>query len=121
LELVTSIDIRRHHGARWAYYKLARRDSLAISIVSLAIMVQLSESRCSLARIAVGAASPVPFRAILAEQFLQGQILSAATIARAAHIAANEAQPISDIRGTACYRKAMIEVLFTKLFDEIQG
>jgi CO/xanthine dehydrogenase FAD-binding subunit len=120
-ELVTAIIIRRYHDARVAYYKLARRDSLAISIVSLAILVQLSGSICRLVRIAVGAASPVPFRAIRAEETLQGQVLSPENIARAAQFARDEAQPITDIRGTSSYRMEMIEVLIKRLFEEIRG
>jgi carbon-monoxide dehydrogenase medium subunit len=74
-----------------------------------------------LVRIAVGAASPVPFRAIRAEETLQGQVLSPENIARAAQFARDEAQPITDIRGTSSYRMEMIEVLIKRLFEEIRG
>jgi CO/xanthine dehydrogenase FAD-binding subunit len=120
-ELVTAIRIQRFRGARVAYYKYARRDSLAISIVSLAVLVELSGSVCRRARIAVGAASPVPYRAIQAEEALQGEQFSATNISQAARLAREEARPISDIRGSAAYRLELVEVLLRRLLEQLAG
>lgn len=120
-ELVTAIRIQRFKGARVAYYKHARRDSLAISIVSLAVLVELTGGVCRRARIAVGAAAPVPYRAIHAEEALQGEELSATTISRAARLAREEARPISDIRGSAAYRMELVEVLLNRLLEQLAG
>ena len=73
------------------------------------------DGRCTLARIALGALAPRPLRAFEAEKALLGQLLKAEGIAEAAHLAAEAARPINDIRGTADYRKRVTEVTVRRL------
>ncbi|MCC6190891.1 MAG: xanthine dehydrogenase family protein subunit M [Anaerolineales bacterium] len=99
-----------------AFYKVGLRKADAISVLSAAVMVACDTSgRCKLARIALGALAPRPLRAYEAEDVLQGQPLQAEGIAEAARLAAEAARPISDIRGTAEYRKRVTEVIVRRL------
>jgi aerobic carbon-monoxide dehydrogenase medium subunit len=54
---------------------------------------------------------PKPLKAKKAEDYLRGKKLDAATIAQAAQLAADEAQPSSDLRGPAEYKKGLIKEL----------
>ena len=63
------------------------------------------------ARIVLGAVAPIPLRAQLAEQALIGQRVTPALAEEAGRLAASEAQPISDVRGSAGYRRAMVALL----------
>jgi CO/xanthine dehydrogenase FAD-binding subunit len=61
--------------------------------------------------VVLGAVAPVPLRARRAEAELTGGPLAAERIDRAAKIAAEEAKPIDDVRGSAWYRRRMVAVL----------
>jgi carbon-monoxide dehydrogenase medium subunit len=102
-----------------AFYKVGLRKADAISVLSAAVMVACDTSgRCTLARIALGALAPRPLRAYEAENALLGQPLRAEGIAEAARLAAEATRPISDIRGTADYRKRVTEVTVRRLLTQ---
>lgn len=54
---------------------------------------------------------PKPIKARKAEDFLRGKKADAAAIAQAAQLAADEAQPSSDLRGPAEYKKGLVKEL----------
>jgi carbon-monoxide dehydrogenase medium subunit len=98
------------------YTKIGLRKADAISVISIAVLLTLDESgTCEQARIAMGAVAPRPIMARLAESTLQGNPVTPDRIQAAAHLAAQEARPISDIRGTIEYRKRVIEVTVRRL------
>ena len=79
--------------------------------------MQAHNGVCSEVRISRGAVGPTPFRATRAEAVLRGQQPSAALIAEASRVAAEEARPISDVRCSAAYRKDMVEVLSKRCLE----
>lgn len=50
-------------------------------------------------------------RAREAENVIKGKAIEDRLIEKAAHVAAEEARPLSDVRGSANYRKEMVKVL----------
>ncbi len=106
-------------GSVGAFRKLALRKADAISVVSAAVMVEPGEDgRCEQVRIALGAVAPTPIRAGEAEEALRGEALTPETIAQAARLAAESIRPIDDIRGSADYRRRVVEVLVRRLLSE---
>jgi len=95
---------------RWAYEKLRLRKADAISVVNAAALRPADENNREI-RIALGAVAPTPIRAWDAEEVLKGVELKERAIAVAAKIAAEEARPIDDLRGSAGYRQREVEVL----------
>ncbi len=95
------------------YIKHSPRGAMDIATVGVASVISLEEDgvTCRDARIALGAVGPVPFRATEAENLLKGRELSPDALAQAAEAARNAATPIDDVRGTAAYRKDMVEAL----------
>ena len=69
---------------------------------------QANDKKCTGVRIVLGAVAPTPIRAKRAEAALEGQVLSEALAEKVGHIAAEEAKPISDVRSSADYRRAMV-------------
>ncbi|MBL8707410.1 MAG: xanthine dehydrogenase family protein subunit M [Rhodospirillales bacterium] len=63
------------------------------------------------ARVALASVAPTPIRAPLAERRLVGEIPSAALLDEAGILAAQDARPISDTRGSAGYRQELVRVL----------
>ncbi len=96
---------------RGTFIKLALRRAQAISVVNLAIVLTLGDGNVQDAVITLGAVAPTIVRAPEAEAFLRGRALDEEVIAQAAKLAAQAARPIDDIRGSAAYRRAMVEVI----------
>ncbi len=104
--------------AAWSYQKLGRVQS-DIAVVNAAAGVALdARGYCIWARIALGAVAPTPLRARRAEELLVGRQLDRAVIEAAAERAAADAKPVSDVRGTAEYRRAMCRVLVSRALEE---
>jgi len=104
--------------AAWSCQKLGRLES-DIAVVNAAAGIALdARGTCTWARIALGAVAPTPIRAKRAEALLVGRVLDRKTIDAAADRAAAEAKPVTDVRGTAEYRRAMCRVLVTRALEE---
>jgi carbon-monoxide dehydrogenase medium subunit len=110
-ELVRAVRVPPAGGGQsWA--KLGLKQGGPIAVVSVAARVERDPAgRCRAARRALGAVAPRPFRAAAAEAALAGEPVTAERLARAADLAAAAARPISDVRGEADYRQAMVRAL----------
>jgi carbon-monoxide dehydrogenase medium subunit len=77
------------------------------------------------ARIALSSAAPTLIRAGNAEQYLQARKISDAALAEAGKLAGEESRPRDSIRGSAEYRRNLVEVLtkraLRKAIDEGHG
>jgi CO/xanthine dehydrogenase FAD-binding subunit len=104
---------------KFGYYKLGLRKADAISVVSVAVMLEGQKGRCTRARIALGSVAPVPTRALAAEEALRNQPIGDALLSEAARLAAESASPISDLRSSADYRRRMVAVLVRRLLDQV--
>jgi len=95
------------------YLRHTTRDEMDIAIVGVASFLKLSGQGGQLqsARIALGAVAPTPVRAYDAEDILHGETLTGETIEKAAEQASETADPVSDVRGSADYRREIVKVL----------
>ena len=120
-ELIRQVTVTRH-GGRQAWYKLGLKQGGAIAVVSVATwLAQDAAGRVTDARIALGAVAPRPFRPREAEAELVGAPLDPGRIGRAANVAAAAARPITDVRGGADYRTAMVRALVARCLGEGMG
>ena len=101
------------------YRRFIPRNEMDIAVVGVGASVVLSGDRSSFvsARIAVGAVAPTPLFVREAGEALAGQPVSDETIRRAADLARDAARPISDMRGTAEYRKHLTSVLTCRVVE----
>lgn len=99
---------------RGIFLKYALRRAQAISVVNAAIVLTFENQRVSKAAITLGAVAPTIIHATEAEAYLVGKSLDSETIQRAAELAMQAARPISDIRGSAEYRRYMVGVLIRR-------
>lgn len=95
------------------YLKFSPRKAMDLAVVGVATLITLdsSNSVCTQARIVLGAVAPTPIRAKKAEKILEGKKITKDDIQEASNLAAEESKPISDIRGSAWYRKQLLKVL----------
>lgn len=110
-EIVTEIHVPRTAGGSAGAFMKLSKTAEDIAKVNVAVMVTVAEGKCVDAKIALGSVAPTPVWALQAERFLKGSVLSSEAIAEAARLALDQVAPISDVRSTAPYRKAMVGVL----------
>lgn len=113
-ELVTEFMVSKPMpNTGMAYWKHTRRKAMDLPILGVAMLLAFDQDlkTCRKARIGLGVAAPVPFRAKKAEAFLEGQAVDGPVLDEAGKIAASEASPRTTIRGSEWYRRDMIRVL----------
>lgn len=111
-ELLVAVELPvPHPRAAAVYLKNSPRRAMDIAVVGVAAAIAWLDRRCEVVRIVLGAVAPTPLRARRAENLLLGQEISQERVAEAARTAAQEAQPIDDVRGSAWYRRRMVDVL----------
>lgn len=103
------------------FIKLALRRAQAISVVNIAIVLTRSGSSVKQAFITLGAVAPTIIHAVHAEQFLVGKELTEDNIRQAGELAASDARPIDDLRGSANYRREMVRVLTRRGLSQLAG
>ena len=107
------------NGAESAFYKLGLRKAQAISVVNAAVVITLSEGAVEAAHITLGSVAPKIIHASAAEDYLIGNALSPEVIEASARLAMDAASPIDDIRGSAAYRRYMVEVCVRRALERI--
>lgn len=114
-ELVTRFELTPcAEGTGEVYLKVAPRSAMEVAVVGLAVRLQIAEGTVTDARIAATAVAPKPFRSVAAEQALIGSRLEQDAVREAGRLLSEEAQPIDDARGTAAYRKMVLERLVAR-------
>jgi carbon-monoxide dehydrogenase medium subunit len=118
-ELVTHIVVpapSEHTGK--VYLKHGRRVEMELATVGIAVSLTREGELCREIRIVLGAVAPTPLRAVRAEALLRNQTVSDALIETAAQAAREASQPISDVRSSADYRRAMVAVLTRRAIEQ---
>jgi xanthine dehydrogenase YagS FAD-binding subunit len=82
-------------GLRSAYRKVRTRGAWDFALAGVALAMSFRGDRIQRARIVLGAAAPIPWRAQEAEKLLAGSVLDAKTAARAADAAVKGAEPLA--------------------------
>jgi aerobic carbon-monoxide dehydrogenase medium subunit len=95
----------------FAYYKYAARP-MDMTVVGVAVKVVLAEDLETIQdiRIALGGVAPTTIRARQAEAILRGQAYNEKITAQSAEAAVGEIDPLSDIHGSADYRRQLTPV-----------
>lgn len=95
-----------------SYLRFIPRNEMDIAVAGVGSYLEIDASGIvKKARIALAAVAPTPIRARIAELALEGRAINEALIEAAAEAAVTAAKPISDVRGTAEYRKDLVRVL----------
>lgn len=110
-EILTEIIIPDQPATGSNYIRFGLRSSGALAVVGAAVAVTMAGDTCKEVRIALGAAAPVPMRAVQTEEKLKGQKITDELLEEIGVIAAGESRPRSSIRGSAEYRRDLVRVL----------
>ncbi len=93
------------------YLKLGRRAAMELATVGVAVSLTVEGELCRYVRIVLGAVAPTPMRATEAENLMLDNEFSEDNLEIAAQCARDQSRPISDVRGSADYRREMVAVL----------
>ncbi|MBI2997157.1 MAG: xanthine dehydrogenase family protein subunit M [Deltaproteobacteria bacterium] len=127
-EIITEIVVPRlPPNSGTAFLKFLPRTADDYATVSAAAVVTLDRSKKTFAdvRIALGSVGTTPVRAKEAEAVLRGQPVKSEAIREAAEKAKQAVDPISDLRGSAAYKREMAGVFvrraLEKALDSVSG
>jgi carbon-monoxide dehydrogenase medium subunit len=121
-EILTEIQIPNlSEHTKGIYLKLPARTAIDIATVGVAVVLILDSKNHNALdiKIVLGAVGSTPIRAYKAEEIIKGKVIQVQLIKAAAQTAALEAKPISDIRGSANYRKQMVKVLTDRALRQV--
>lgn len=122
-EMLTEIQVPAAPAqGRGVFYKLGLRaapEDIALVSVALFGVPDAGGKNWQDLRIALGALAPTAVRALHAEESLRGQPIGRKSAEDASRLAAEkDSNPISDIRASAKYRRAMVELLVKRALEQ---
>jgi len=94
-----------------AYVKLERKVGDFATVGVAAQLTLSAEGICQQAGIGLTNVGPTPLKATSAEEFLRGKMVDEVNVKQAAQLAAEAAEPSSDLRGPAEYKSSMVKEL----------
>ena len=104
-----------HSGA--CYLRFIPRNEMDIAVAGAGVSVTLDNGSFLDARVALASVAPTPLLVGAAGAALRGQPVGRAAILNAAAAAKDAARPITDMRGTADYRRNLCEVLTRRALE----
>jgi CO/xanthine dehydrogenase FAD-binding subunit len=131
-ELITAFVVPEADGPQ-QYAKIGTRNAMVIAVCSFGLALHPQQGKVGAC---IGSAGPTPIRASEAESFIQGVLeerdlwasragIEGSALRRFGELVAEAARPISDVRGTAEYRRHAVGVLARRTlawaWDEYRG
>ncbi|EDY82663.1 (2Fe-2S) binding domain protein [Verrucomicrobiia bacterium DG1235] len=105
---------KRNERINWS--KVSKRKILDIASVNSAAKIEAEGETIKQAIISLGGVAATPLALNQTSRFLQGASLSSSTILEALSVAQNEISPISDVRGSAIYKRLLARQLIAQHF-----
>ena len=119
-ELMTEIAIPFPRG-KGVFLKLGRRQAMTLSVVNVAVSLEMEKGRCREAKIALGSVAPTPIRCPGAERMLLNQEMDEELVAGCAQEAMAASRPVDDQRAKAWYRIQAGTVLVRRALAQAAG
>ncbi len=119
-EFITSIRFRKDF-THFNFEKVCKRKYLDIASVNTAISLKLENNLIKFAHLSAGGVFATPLYLRKTSEYLAGKEISNETILQANEILQTEISPISDVRGSADYKRLLLRQLFYAHFVEMFG
>ncbi|HZO77823.1 MAG TPA: FAD binding domain-containing protein [Solirubrobacteraceae bacterium] len=104
---------------KFAYRRFVSRSTQDRPCASITIALRSSGDRCAELRVVVGAVAATPQEFPDLEQLAHGEQLSEALARKIAQAYAIRIEPLSDARGSAWYRRQVVEVMLRRTLLEV--
>ena len=119
-ELLTAVTIPTPAAGHGAAYEKQKRKVGDYATAAAAVVLTLSGGSCSSASVALSNVGQTPIHVPAAGQALEGSSLDAAAVAAAVEAARAAADPVSDLRGPADYRRHLAGVMVRRAVARAQ-
>lgn len=106
--------------AKSAFVKVARRQAMAISRLSLAVSLRIRNERVDFVRLVPGAMLPITHHLDSVEQYLRGRILTPATIEAVTKLATQSVIAETGMRSSFAYKVPVLEGLITRVLEQFR-
>lgn len=106
-EIIASLSFKPPSSA-FHFEKVCKRTYLDIASVNSAACLNFEEGHVTHARFSAGGVAPIPKYLSQMSAFLIGKRLDQETLLKALEVMAQEISPISDVRGTADYKRLLL-------------
>jgi CO/xanthine dehydrogenase FAD-binding subunit len=118
--LITAIQLPRPRDSKsFAFHKVSRVKPKGVSVMSFSALLPRDAGRLRGVRIACIGLGPGPLRAFSAERALEGQVLDAASITRAAQLVTDGSEPPTDALASSWYRREVAGVHLKRLLERL--
>jgi len=104
---------------RFNFEKVSKRTHLDIASVNSAIKVSTEQGVISDIYLSAGGIAPIPTYLAATSATLKGKTINREAIVEAAKVMQGEISPISDVRGSADYKRTLLRQLFFAHFIEL--
>jgi carbon-monoxide dehydrogenase medium subunit len=116
-ELVSEVAVKVPAAGSGGAYLAFKRSAPVYPTASAAVQLTMEDDVCKDVAIALGCVGLIPIRAEQAELALRGRTLTEKTIAGAVEAARAAADPQSDMRGSADYKRALVGALVKRAIE----
>jgi carbon-monoxide dehydrogenase medium subunit len=122
-EVITKVTFQRPKDpTKGRHIKFGLRNADALSIVSIAVMLEIDGKVCQKARIALCPLAPKPIRAYRVEGMLEGNEIDSGLLDECSAVLREDVTPRSgSIRASTEYRKMLASVLLKRAVQEAMG
>jgi CO/xanthine dehydrogenase FAD-binding subunit len=100
------------------FQKAGTRPAMECSVVTVGLAFTPRKGALEDVRVAFGSSAPTPLRGRASEAILEGASLTPEVLEQVVRAAENEVSPISDVRGSDCYRRALVGVFLRRLLSD---
>jgi carbon-monoxide dehydrogenase medium subunit len=120
-EVILKVRFPLPTGGSGGHIKLGLRRGTSCSVASAAVWIVVDGNKVEDIRIALGGVAPTPIRARRVEGAFKGQSLDRDKIAELSGMVTAEIRPITDVRGSAEYRRQVSAALLAKAVRQALG
>jgi CO/xanthine dehydrogenase FAD-binding subunit len=105
-------------GLGASYQRFSLRRGMAVAVAAVAALLRLDGDEITSARVVLSAVAPVPLLVAECSELLVGRKPAPDLFAQAGVVAAAAAQPVTDLRGSAEFRRDLVAVLTPRALRE---
>jgi len=117
-EFLREIIVTRHPSL-FSFEKVSKRKHLDIASVNSAMGMSIDKGIVNACSLSAGGVSPVPLHLKKTSAFIKGKSVTPENIRQAAEVMQSEISPISDVRGSADYKRLLLRQLFFAHFIKL--
>ena len=109
--------LRKRYAGR--FFKLGRRRGVAISRISLAVLLRLANERVSGLRIASGAVTPVPSRFSAIEESARNEIADSRLFIQVSRSVAEQILEMTGLRWSSSYKLPVLQLMLYQILQSL--